>query len=220
MPPSVIEAAAADAGAEPANDSGCDIVAPNMDDLDVGDVSGHADERPGGPAGSSATSSGSVPNGAASSSSDMPPANAEPLLQQGVIGIAADALTGTRFYTKNGGRMSFYSHFGGSKRFFECECPNKKGHGRCVLTRVVPAEYNAKVANRGRLVGYLAAWLNAGHNDTLATKAAHRAYEPSVEERLRARAELAADGNGRKMLSIERAPLADEPLEHAPLIQR
>lgn len=128
-----------------------------------------------------------------------------------------DALTGTRLILPNGGRISFYSHFGGTKRYFECQCPNVRSHGRCTLTRTLPPHFNEKVANRGRLEGYLAAWLLAGDREAFGSKAAHRAYGPTQCERMEARALLAETEAGRKLLSVERALLPDEPEEHPDL---
>lgn len=184
-------------------------------DMEVGDVaSAHEGERA---HRSDEAASAREPNppGASSSSSAAPP---RPTSEQ-LAPVNSDVLSGTRMYTSSGGRISFYSHFGGAKRFFECECPNKAQHGRCVLTRMLPTHFNAKVANRGRLLGYLVAWLNAGHDVQPCTKQGHRAFKPSIEARLAAREELQSSDAGLKLLSVERARLPDEPVEHLDLFE-
>lgn len=187
----------------------------------VGDASGashaacHGEELA--PSAAGAPSSAAA---AASSSDVAGPTGRGPPSDGPMSRASMDIHSGLRFYASNGGHVSLYSHMGGAKVYVECTCPNREKHGRCTLTRVIPAEYSSNVANRGRLLGYVVAWLNAGIREDMPTKGAHFSYKPSLEERLAARAEIAASPVGRTLAAAERPRAPGEPEEHPDLFSR
>ena len=178
-------------------------------DVDVGDVGGSADELEHVPpvlervTPSASEHSLSGHEVAGSAARVPPPPRVNP-----------DTVSGIRFFTEYGGRISYYSHFGGRKQFFECECPNRASHGRCILTRALPSTFSLKAANRGRMVGYLVAWLMAAYDPSCQTKEQHREHLPTVHARIAARQSLDASEHGRRILAVERAKEPEEPEGH------
>ena len=99
---------------------------------------------------------------------------------------------------------------------FEAVCGNPL-HGRCVLTRSSNAKPGGSdVAPRGgRLCGFLAAWLSkSGDVATKAEHWSHAVMASSYDERLAARAAIAAAEGGADLLANERGAFpgeGDEP---------
>ena len=104
-----------------------------------------------------------------------------------------------------GGRLVYYE----SNQNFAAICENP-AHGRCVFTRSSTGSKSAARSGQGRPIGKLVAWLFS--NDQ-ASKADHRAYEPSLDERVRLRTMYRANETFRNLETHERGQVDGEDSE-------